>query len=71
MNESNAVLVGIGAVILFIVIAVYSSMRLEKANCEARWVDSGRKYDWSVYGGCRVSDKNGNMIPEENVRDTN
>ena len=42
---------------------------LSKIGCEAAWQDSGRKIDWSLIGGCRVSDKNGNFIPASNIRD--
>lgn len=57
------------AVIAFIVLVLGSVPVLDKAGCASRWQDSGRKFDWSFMGGCRVTDKNGNLIPEKNLRD--
>lgn len=44
-------------------------MWLDYMGCGSRWEDSGRRYVWSAFGGCRVEDKQGRLIPEKNIRD--
>lgn len=45
------------------------AMLLDRASCYARWEGSGRNHEWGVMSGCRVSDKNGHLIPAANIRD--
>lgn len=38
-------------------------------QCESRWAESGMKADWSVFGGCVVTMKDGRKIPAANYRE--
>ena len=66
MSDSLKILL-ICAVI--VVVSVSLGAVLDGASCNAKWADSGRKHDWSLLGGCRVADKEGRLIPANNVRD--
>ena len=57
------------SIVVLLVLLVASALRMDSVSCAARWEDSGRKHDWSIYGGCRVSDKDGRMVPEKIIRD--
>ena len=56
---------------LIIAIGVLSAIgyAVSALECSAKWKDSGRKYEWSIFAGCRVEDGNGKLIPEANIRD--
>jgi hypothetical protein len=45
-------------------VALWGAFTLAERGCEARWVDSGRTVVWDGMAGCRVSDGDGNLIPE-------
>lgn len=42
---------------------------VKSTTCESRWENSDRKYEYGLLSGCLVADKNGNLIPEKNIRD--
>jgi hypothetical protein len=69
MDELKDWMIVGGICFLIFMIVIFGGSVLEKTNCEAKWADSGKKYDWSFFAGCRVSDKNGNLIPEKNIRE--
>ena len=71
MSEFTAWLISVGGIVLLILILAIFSAWAESVGCEAAWADSGRKYDWTFMGGCRVSDKDGHMVPAKNVREIN
>ena len=48
---------------------IWSSILIDERNCKLRWEDSGRKVQWAIGSGCRVSDKNGFLVPEKTIRD--
>ena len=66
MSDGMKVIVIMAAIVAPILLL---SVVLDYVGCGSRWVDSGRKHDWSLMGGCRVEDKQGRLIPEKNVRD--
>ena len=59
-------IVGLTVVIFILTSLGYAVSALE---CGAKWRDSGRKYEWSIFAGCRVEDGKGRLIPEANIRD--
>ncbi len=71
MSEFKMWLTSLSGLVLFVLAIIILSAWAESAGCKAAWEDSGRKYDWSMVGGCRVSDKDGHLIPAKNVRDIN
>jgi len=71
MSEFKAWLIVFGSLALLILTLAIFSAWAANASCKAKWQDSGRQYDWSIFGDCRVSDKTGKMIPEKNIRDIN
>lgn len=52
----------------FVITAMlYSFLLFElKQRCDASCENIGMKHYWSVYGGCRVEDKPGRLIPLRN-----
>lgn len=58
-----------GIIFIVVMIVILFAAMLEKTGCEAKWADSGRTHDWSFFAGCRVADKNNNLIPEKNIRE--
>lgn len=58
-----------GGIAVFIVFMMWLAAALDRAACEARWSDSGRRYEWGVMSGCRVEDKDGRLIPADVIRE--
>lgn len=58
-----------GVIFIIVMIGILFAAMIEKTGCEAKWADSGRTHDWSFLAGCRVADKNNNLIPEKNIRE--
>ena len=71
MDELKDWIVIVSLIIFVLLIAIFFCAITNKISCEAAWKDSGRRYDWSFFGDCRVADKNNNLIPAKNIRDVN
>ena len=69
MSDSVKLFLIIAAIAAIVVFCVGLAALLDRAGCEARWEDSGRRHEWGFMSGCRVADKEGRLIPAANVRD--
>lgn len=68
-REWKSVVIATGVVLAGTAVVFAFALVLNQLSCEARWADSGRTHTWSVFGGCRVADKMGRMIPQEYLRE--
>jgi len=56
-----------GAVLLLVVLV--SASLIGRAECSARWGDSGLKYRYGLLGGCQIQKKGTTeWIPEDSLR---
>lgn len=54
---------------LAVTIVTLLANAVAKAECEARWKDSGLSPSYTLLSGCRIQLANGNWIPAANYRE--
>ncbi len=61
----------IGVIVFFVIllgIGGVCSYAYNAALCHARWSDSNINAEYHVFGGCKVENSKGQLIPEKSYR---
>ena len=68
INDIEDLIALIFFTIMLFAIAAVCSFAYNSTMCHARWSDSNINAEYHVFGGCKVENSKGQLIPEKSYR---